>query len=480
MLFSEVYQITRTEEDGWFDPILHQDTKLFIDPFLIFKNEFSFFSGAHTFMMNFFNKVFELIAKSRGNAEDINYKKAVQLLRFHEVNEICLGYSPTRDGAGPGKIAARTMAKNIWNCIKKGIISIKHFEELGIFSVGIGADSISDITANLLKDRLVKYTQVICEERDIPLQNVRLRNAVLDFKYLRWENNNVRLPVNNFKDKGVLLVPKCYLRELPEINKDDFWDSVCENEILRNDINFEIDRNIDKATIAKFARENPHFVREYVNEVEGRQGTPYDLQQDYKLRYKWYEKAKKIVRDNPLRLLPVHSEIEFKKCIRTIAQTFKDYIENQSGYKLLWDDNYSRNKSEEAAQLLFKGIVEHYCKANDIDISREVNQGRGPVDFKFSSGYNKKVLLEIKLAKNTKFWQGINVQLPMYLTAEVARHGIFLVIMYRKADYERTKGIQSAINRINLKNGLDIELVIVDATPMKQSASKLTRLPDLL
>jgi len=180
LLFSEYYQISLSESTVWFDPIMHQDTKLFIDPFLIFKNEFNEFIGSHSFMMDFFNKVFELIAASGGNKNSLSYKKAVRLLSFHEVNEICLGYSPTRDGAGTGVHSAQKMVDNIWVCINNGIVKLDHFEELGIFGVGIGRDRISDITANLLKDRLVEYTREICKNYCIELRKVRLKNGKLD------------------------------------------------------------------------------------------------------------------------------------------------------------------------------------------------------------------------------------------------------------------------------------------------------------
>jgi hypothetical protein len=36
MLFSDAYGIQRTAEDDWFDPLLNLDTKLFIDPFLLY------------------------------------------------------------------------------------------------------------------------------------------------------------------------------------------------------------------------------------------------------------------------------------------------------------------------------------------------------------------------------------------------------------------------------------------------------------
>ena len=124
-------------------------------------------------------------------------------------------------------------------------------------------------------------------------------------------------------------------------------------------------------------------------------------------------------------------------------------------------------------QLLFNGIIEQYCIANDIDLTREVNQGRGPVDFRFSSGYQKRVLLEIKLARNTKFWHGLEEQLPKYLQIDTMKEGIFLVTIYNEKDKDRVKEINSKVIHVNQKNDLKIKILVIDAIPHKPSASNL-------
>ena len=58
MKFSEQFSITKGTDDDWFDPILNIDTKLFIDPFLIYSSETGVFIGSHDEVINFFNNVF--------------------------------------------------------------------------------------------------------------------------------------------------------------------------------------------------------------------------------------------------------------------------------------------------------------------------------------------------------------------------------------------------------------------------------------
>src|SRR4051812_1590118 len=103
MLFSEQFGIVNGPEDAWFDPVLSIDTKLFIDPFLIYANEIGPFVGSHDEVIAFFGSAFRLLAQSRGDKHTPPYKKAVGNLAFPEVEEFCLGYtaSGTR-GAGSG------------------------------------------------------------------------------------------------------------------------------------------------------------------------------------------------------------------------------------------------------------------------------------------------------------------------------------------------------------------------------------------
>jgi len=57
--------------------------------------------------------------------------------------------------------------------------------------------------------------------------------------------------------------------------------------------------------------------------------------------------------------------------------------------------------------------------------------GRGPIDIKFSNGYRRRALLEIKKLHNGKFWNGLEEQLPTYMRGDQVKDGFFLAIRYR-------------------------------------------------
>ena len=114
-------------------------------------------------------------------------------------------------------------------------------------------------------------------------------------------------------------------------------------------------------------------------------------------------------------------------------------------------------------------MADSYCDANNIDLTKEGNNGRGPVDFKLSRGAKDKVIVETKLTSNAQLRHGIEIQVPIYMKQEKTKQAIYLII-----DNGHPKALQ---NFLDFYNGLEKEIkdkisyLIVDATD-KPSASK--------
>jgi hypothetical protein len=153
--------------------------------------------------------------------------------------------------------------------------------------------------------------------------------------------------------------------------------------------------------------------------------------------------------------------------VRAVLDHFKHLVENNDLHELLWYG--SEPRKERAAQKLLYGIADAYCKANNIDIGPETNQGGGPVDFKFSSGYHGRVLVEVKLSTG-KVRHGYSTQLKVYQQAAGTERAFFVVIdvggMGKKL--EEITRIQRAAR---VKKEKAPEIVVIDAVP-KPSASK--------
>ncbi len=83
----------------------------------------------------------------------------------------------------------------------------------------------------------------------------------------------------------------------------------------------------------------------------------------------------------------------------------KQVIENNDGYRLFYIDG-NPIKREEDLQIIYRLT----WFASDFDINREVNNGRGPVDYSVSKGSKDKTLIEFKLASNSKLKQNLAKQ----------------------------------------------------------------------
>jgi hypothetical protein len=474
MKFSDNFTIKRKKSEDWFDPILSLDTPLFIDPFLIYRQEKGFFKGSHREIIDFFNTQFKLIAQSRGDVRSFPFQKAVMSLRFPEVSELCLGYtSRGTKGSGASIGIGKVIAGAIWEAIQAGINEIRHFEEIALIREGFGADRISDMTGGILRYRLSQYTESVCLRHGITLGIFRYRRGIYNAIQERWDQLEARLPFNRWNKRPILLVPQTYLRQLPTMNADDFWDYCYtnENELLRREFSDDIKKNVDKATIIEFAKQHSDIRKHYQDYIEGEPITPYNLLKDERGYHKWYDASARYCMAHPISTVP-KSQDEFLKFVDLMVRAFGHFIEQNQGWKLLWNDN-GTPKGERAAQLLFLGIVKHYCHANNLDISPESNIGRGPVDFKVSSGFLYRTLLELKLARNTRFWNGLTAQLPTYMTADEIQYGYFIVVMYTESDFKRVEIVQDIAKQCRKSKGLSISVVIINALPDKLSASKL-------
>lgn len=260
MRFSEHFGIKRSDEDDWFDPHLTIDTKLFIDPLLLLSAGGDW-TGAHAELIAHFVRCYELVAKSVGR-DSVSDKAARRLLTFPEPFELGLGYTAagTR-GSGSGDSYAVRMADGIAVAIAAGLAQPEHVEEIGILNEGVGADRISDATANVIKARLISYTQDVARRHGVPLERHKVRHTRVTLELARWHDEEVELPTNPTSGSPVILVPEFLLNKLPTLNAEDWFDSHF-NEDIRQSMNLPVGQAVSKADIVSWARQHPERVRD--------------------------------------------------------------------------------------------------------------------------------------------------------------------------------------------------------------------------
>jgi hypothetical protein len=473
VLITEVFGLGRTDDDDWFDAILDTDTKLFVDPFLVFKETTGFWSAAHGELIAHFNTCFQLIASSGANRDAVAYRQALALLTFPEPKEMCLGYTAHGvRGSGGGAGHAQVIASAIEDAIRRGLRDIRHFEELGILNEGIGPDRISDMACNILKPRFIEYTLHLAGRLQIPTEEHKVFPRAFEPERRSWTSGKVRLPTNPFTKGPLLFVPARFLRDLPTLNPDDWWNAYEAARVVR-DLNYEIMGRVTKEIIVEEARRHEESVRTWMGEQESTSAKPYDLEKDSKGLYQWHASTGRYATAAPYRFDAPETVEAFDAIVSGVANHFKTFIEENGGWRLLWDDN-GEEKHEEAAQLVFFGLARVYCRANGVEVDRETEMGRGPVDFKFSNGFAQRALLEVKKLHNGRFWDGLETQLPTYCNADSCGRGWLLAIQYRPEGISEKRGLElpARVAQLRRELGMALWYSLVDATP-KKSASKI-------
>jgi hypothetical protein len=472
MRFSEVFGITRVKDDDWYDPHLTVDTKLFIDPLLMLVAANTQWPEAHDELISHFVRCYELIARS-GNQTSPQAHMARALLTFPEPGEFCLGFTAdgTR-GSGTGPQFARTMVDGIAVAIAAGLTNPEHIEEIGILNVGIGADRISDAVCNVLKHRFITYTQSVAEKHSVPVAAHVVRNARCFPDQGRWQHIDTLLPTNPYTNGPILLIPGYLLNSMDTLNAEDWYGSDL-NEDLRAQLNLNVGERVKKEDIVRFARLHPQRVRQWAQEQSSRPDLDgYDFTDDPKGVVQWDSATREFAESHTIEASPPTTQAELRELLQKVLEQFRHFVEDQGGWRLLWNQDGSE-KPEEAAQLLFLGLFQAYLRLFDVELDREVELGRGPVDFKLARGTKCRMIIEAKKAHNGKFWNGLDRQLPSYLKSDDCPEGWFLAIRFRdtKASDRRMRELPHRVQLAATATGKDLRYMSIDGRP-KVSASK--------
>ncbi|MDE2107054.1 MAG: hypothetical protein KGL39_58145, partial [Patescibacteria group bacterium] len=142
----------------------------------------------------------------------------------------------------------------------------------------------------------------------------------------------------------------------------------------------------------------------------------------------------------------------FEASLRRI-HFLKDVIENKDGYRLFYVDG-KPIKREEDLQIMYRLT----WFASTFEIDREVNNGRGPVDFKASKGSKDKTVIEFKLASNSKLKKNLQHQVEIYEAANNTSKSIKVILYFSDSEYER---VFKTLKELNLLDRP--EVITIDA-----------------
>jgi hypothetical protein len=484
MRFTQLAEITPSSDDDWFDPVLTEDTPLYVDPFLVFEDPSPPFDDAHEMVVRFFSVCRDLVRLDNGR-RGRHWDKALRLLTFPEPKEFALGLAMgSPNGSGTDEHFAEQMA-NALEVISRAVEQrVAYVEMFALFAPGLGVDRISDIFCNILKSRFIAYTQQVCQRHDVTLKQVQVRNASWNPSTARWSDARLLLPCSPVTGGAVLLTPDRFLQNIPlRITADGFygWAESQHNVELREDLNYDLGESLSRSERAERGRDlalrRPVMAFEYVDEVaEQADARPYDVAADPELFVRWYEAGRDAGRREAERSEPLSqpSEADFHGWLGTLVNRFAHAVEHTDLWRVLWNDELTRPRKEKIVQAVAGQMWILLCERSDVDISREANVGRGPVDFKFSAGWRRRALIEVKLMSSRKLRQGAEAQLPQYMTSERISSAYYVCVGFTDEELstDRQRLVRETCATYQDQSGYTVTPYFIDARP-KKSASNI-------
>lgn len=457
----------KLQEYGVLNAHLGIDNRLFVDPNLLKGTEVGELKDARADLTKYFVPIITLLKASK-EPGDIAWREAAKRLTFREEHGAALGYaSAGKGGRGVGPELAEMLVRRGKEIVSLGIEAPEMFELIGLFQENFGPDLLSDMAVAILKARFLSYTERVTSDLKL--------TPSTNFKF---GGKDWLLPVHPDGKRGLLFVPSDVLSPLPVALDWYEIDEVARfNEEVRSKWNeivaaaSEEERKPTKAEIREMLLARPKNLADLIEVYRKAAGNGYDFDSDPAGLLSWDFIGRNAAEAYPLAIetKKPQSMDDLKKVVRQIVAQFKKSIEENKLYEVLYAPN-GRPRHERFSQRLFYAIADSYCRANDVDLSREPNAGNGPVDFKLSTGYKARILVEIKKSVNSDLVHGFATQLDAYQKSEETEESLYVILRVS----ERESGITNVLTLCGekQKEGAKVpEIVVIDAR-RTASASK--------
>jgi hypothetical protein len=329
---------------------------------------------------------------------------------------------------------------------------------------------------------LLEYTQAFARKYIRPeLRQMKMVERVrFNYTTQSWERGRYELPVYNCD--FVVLTPKDMLtKDAMWINRDDMLNdyeqiaqSIPNDELRAQVSNYFMaallpqgDRKPNKkeqqAAVMQLMRKHPEIIEYYIKykEDNGDEAVATSTEKVAETQTLFIEQVRTFVQ----------IELAGTQFYRRTDNSFdeardrllflKDVIENKDGWRIFWLKGKPL-KRETDLQILYRLV----WYATPLDVNREVNNGRGPVDFKISRGSADKALVEFKLAGNSQLERNLANQVAIYEQANNTKKSLKAICYFSDAELAKVQGI---LRKLKLEN--DTNIILIDARANKLSAS---------
>ncbi len=214
--FSKHFRINAPQSQlDFVDVSTDYDTQVYVDPYAIEIKDDVWSGQCSEYIRSFF---LEVLAALRSN----DSMRAQNLMsHLHEPAETFLGVSKFEPrGRGVGSKQAAQIVSRIKKsqAFQTGVLS--DLSEVALFVERVGRDKISDLTTNVIRRKLIEYTQQQSELYGIDVQQYN-GPPMWDPLKKNWISRIVDLP--HIDDIPIMLVPKYTVRRVLSLNSQEFY-----------------------------------------------------------------------------------------------------------------------------------------------------------------------------------------------------------------------------------------------------------------
>jgi len=214
---SEHYSLGRTQPTlDFVDVPIDGDIRVFVDPRALRLLQSAWGAECVSLVQSFFRTVLAAIQGDR-------HEDARRLLRaLREPNETRLGLSR---GRPRGRALGPESANSVWEAlrhseaVRSGLL--RDLEDTILMVEGIRSDIVSDITTNIIREPLIRYTQDACRYYGIPMEHDVDSGFLWDQAGHEWRSKYVDLPVAG--GRKLLLVPKAIVRRHMDYSTEEYY-----------------------------------------------------------------------------------------------------------------------------------------------------------------------------------------------------------------------------------------------------------------
>ena len=415
------------EELGVFNAYIDEDSKFHVDPLLLRGSKIPEFEDAYDVFLNYFRGFVPLVKHvEKPIMTDPFFSRMVDRFTFPELQYTGLGFSEGHShGNGISGKLSRQLARSAYDIIKAGYEDPEIFALMPLIEDNIGQDRISDMTIAILRKQFLEYTQRISQELGIKTDRCRFSyDEYYDVPYLGKDT--------------IHFIPTIFLNDLfVATSFEDISDACDYNERLKRKLaeiigvvwqDYSKYTKTDWKNIILGERECYKAAIDYYKSIKG---VSYNFEIDE--HDKCLDlKFMKLAHENPIQFLSNIFKSPQEKVFKwtmSICEQYKHLVEENRMSELVHRNK--RTPDETDWQLILYLIADTYIEAAglDIKVTREANPGTGEEDFLFSRGKEAQTVIEIKRSGNPNLLHGYRMQLPSYIRADRADHGIFIVII---------------------------------------------------